>query len=281
MGKFRDSLFRRKRFLRRIRERFFVRFHMALILVATALSGLLASKVLLEAGIGSMTARYPLAVLLSYLAFFAFVRTWLWYVAAASPGGADRPRETAEGVLDALDIPVPDGLPSTVEKAIRFGGGQAGGGGAGGSFDVVAADAGGVPAPGPDAARAAVDAAGKAIEGAGEAAGDAVSGLFDADEGILPLLLLGALLAAVLGAGIYLVWQAPSILPDAAFDAALAASLLRGARRIEAPDWTAGVFRTTWKPFLWVLAVTVAVALVAGHYYPHARKIADLFTAPR
>ncbi len=281
MRKFRDNLFRRERFLKRIRERFLVRFHMALILVATALSGLLASKVLLEAGIDSMAARYPLAVLLSYLAFFVFVRTWLWHVAAASPGGTSRSRNTADRVLDSVDIPVPDGLPSTVEKAIRFGEGQAGGGGAGGSFDVVVADAGGVPAPAPDAARTAVDAAGRAVEGAGKAAGDAVSGLFDPDEGILPLLLLGALLAAVLGAGVYLVWQAPSILPDAAFDAALAASLLRGARRVEAPDWTAGVFRGTWKPFLWVLAVTVAFALVAGHCYPHARKVADLFTAAR
>ncbi len=269
----------RKSFVKRIRARFLVRFHMALILAATAMSGLLASKLLLLAGIGSMTARYPLAVLLSYLAFFVFVRIWLWYVAAASPGGADRRRDTAGRVLDAVDIPVPDGLPSTVEKAIRFGGGRAGGGGAGGSFDVAVADAGGVPAPAPDAAGAAVDAAEKAVKGAGEAAADAASGLLDPDEGILPLLLLGALLAAVLGAGIYLVWQAPSILPDAAFDAALAASLLRGARRIEAPDWTAGVFRTTWKPFLWVLAVTIAFALVAGHCFPHARKVADLFTA--
>ncbi len=270
----------RKAFVKRIRARFLVRFHMALILAATTLSGLLAAKVLLEAGIDSMTARYPLAVLLSYLAFFVFVRIWLWHVAAASPGGAHRRRDTADAVLEAVDIPVPDGLPSTAETAIRFGGGRAGGAGAGGSFDVVAGVASKVPAPGPDAAGAA-EAAGKAAGEAGTAAGEAVSGLLDPDEGLLPLLLLGALLAAVLGAGVYLVWQAPSILPDAAFDAALAASLLRGARRIDAPDWTAGVFRTTWKPFLWVVAVTIAFALIAGHYHPHARKVADLFTAAR
>lgn len=64
--------FRKKTFLRRIRTRFLVRFHMALILVGTFLSGLLASKVLLESGIGAMAVRYPLAVLVSYLAFFLF-----------------------------------------------------------------------------------------------------------------------------------------------------------------------------------------------------------------
>ncbi len=271
--------FRRQRFLTRLRKRFFVRFHMALILLGTFGSGLLASKVLLETGIGSMTVRYPLAVLLSYLAFFLFVKIWLWYVSDAPADGPDRGRDAADVVLDFVDIP---GVSSTaVEKAIRFGGGQAGGGGAGGSFDVVADAAGEVPSPVPDAARAVADTAAKAAGGAGEAAGDAVSGLFDTDDAILPLLLLAALLAAVLGAGLYLVWEAPSILPEAAFDAALAASLLRGAKRVEAPDWTAGVFRGTWKPFLWVVAVTVAFAAVAGHCFPHARKVADLFTAAR
>ncbi len=68
---------RKRSFLRRIRTRFLVRFHMALILVGTVLSGLLASKTLLESGVAAMVVRYPLAVLLSYLAFFLFVKIWL------------------------------------------------------------------------------------------------------------------------------------------------------------------------------------------------------------
>jgi hypothetical protein len=268
------ATFRKKTFLRRFRAQFFVRFHMALILVGTALSGLLASKALLAAGAWSMTVRYPLAVLLSYLAFFLFVKIWLWHVSASPPGGPARSPDAAEIATDVVDLPFSPS--SAVEKAIRFGGGQAGGGGAGGAFDAAANVAARAAVPVPDAAVAA-DAAGKAAAGAADAAGEAASGLLDADELVLPLVLLCALLAAVLGAGIYLVWEAPSILPDAAFDAALAASLLRGAKRVEAPDWTAGVFRATWKPFLWVVAVTVAFALVAGLYFPHARKIADMF----
>jgi len=260
--------FRRKTFLRRIRARFLVRFHMALILVGTFLSGLLASKVLLEAGVDAMAVRYPLAVLLSYLAFFLFVKIWLRHVSPVSPEAPDRAADAVDGVLDVVDLA--GGPSSAVEKAIRFGGGQAGGGGAGGAFDVVA-DVGGGTA----------DAAGKAAAGAGEAAGEIASGILDADECALPLILLGALLAAVFGAGLYLIWQAPSILPEAAFDAALAASLLRGAKRIDAPDWTGGVLRATWKPFLWIAAVTLAVALAAAHYFPHARRLADLFLAAR
>ena len=269
--------FRKNTFLRRIRTRFLVRFHMALILVGTFLSGLLASKVLLESGVAAMGVRYPLAVLFSYLAFFLFVKTWLRYISPALPEGPDRAADAADGVLDVVDLV--GGPSSPVEKAIRFGGGQTGGGGAGGAFDAAADVAGGSAGPAPDAASAAVEAAGDAAAGAGKAAGEAAAGLLDPDECVLPLILLGALLAAVFGAGIYLVWQAPSILPEAAFDAALAASLLRGAKRIDAPDWTGSVFRATWKPFLWIVAVTLAFALAAGHYFPHARKIADLFTA--
>lgn len=265
---------RKTTFLRRFKARFFVRFHMALILAGTALSGLLASKVLLEAGVWSMTVRYPLAVLLSYLAFFLFIRIWLWHVSTTPPGGPGRAAKAADAALDVVDFPVSPA--SAAEKAIGFGGGRAGGGGAGGAFDAAANVAARAAAPVPDAAVAA-DATGRAAAAAADTAGEAASGLLDADELLLPLILLAALLAAVLGAGIYLVWEAPSILPEAAFDAALAASLLRGARRVEAPDWTAGIFRATWKPFLWVVAVTVAFALVAGLYFPHAKKIADLF----
>lgn len=269
--------FRKETFLRRIRARFLVRFHMALILVGTFLSGLLASKVLLESGVDAMAVRYPLAVLLSYLTFFLFVKIWLRYISPASPGGPDRPADAVDGVLDVVDLV--GGPSSPIEKAIRFGGGQAGGGGAGGAFDDVADVAGGAADAAGKAAGAAADAAGKAAAGAGEAAGEVASGILDADEWVVPLVLLGALLAAVFGAGLYLIWQAPSILPEAAFDAALAASLLRGAKRIDAPDWTGGVFRTTWKPFLWIAAATLAFALAAARFFPHARKIADLFTS--
>jgi len=166
-------------------------------------------------------------------------------------------------LLPLREDPAPLYLPGFAGAA-----GQTGGGGAGGAFDVVADVVGGT-----------ADAAGKAAAGAGEAAGEVASGILDADECVLPLILLGALLAAVFGAGLYLIWQAPSILPEAAFDAALAASLLRGAKRIDAPDWTGGVFRATWKPFLWIAAATLAFALAAAHYFPHARKLADLFTS--
>ncbi len=184
-----------------------------------------------------------------------------------------------DGVIDLVDLS--GGPVSPAEQAIRFGGGRAGGGGAGGAFDVAADVTGGNAGPVSDAAGAAADAVGKTAAGTGKAAGKAALGLLDADEGGLALLLLGTLLALVAAAGGYLIWQAPSILPEAAFDAALAASLLRGAKRLDAPDWTAGVFRATWKPFLWVVAVTVAFALAASRYFPHATKIAEIFTAAR
>lgn len=71
--------------MRRVQERFFLRFHMSLILMATVLSGLLCAKLLLLTDVDNIVIRYPLAVLCAYLVFFLFVKMWLLYLSAAQP----------------------------------------------------------------------------------------------------------------------------------------------------------------------------------------------------
>lgn len=73
-------IMKRHKFTTYIKERFFLRFHMSLILTATALSGLLATKVLLLLNVKEMLIRYPLAVVFSYLVFFALIKIWLLYI---------------------------------------------------------------------------------------------------------------------------------------------------------------------------------------------------------
>src|SRR5262245_42717796 len=68
------------RLKRDIVNRFFVRTHMALIVSGTVSSALLATALLHLLGVQSMAIRYPLAVLVSYLAFFLLVRGWIAYV---------------------------------------------------------------------------------------------------------------------------------------------------------------------------------------------------------
>lgn len=75
----------KRRFVAGVRQGFWVRFHMALILTAVALAGAVANKLMLRAGLESMAARYPLAILASYAVFFVMVRVWIAYVRAADP----------------------------------------------------------------------------------------------------------------------------------------------------------------------------------------------------
>jgi len=73
----------RERLTRFLKERFFLRFHMSLILTGTALSGLIVSWALLHLNVSSLLLRYPLSVICSYLAFFGFIKLCLLYMTSS------------------------------------------------------------------------------------------------------------------------------------------------------------------------------------------------------
>jgi hypothetical protein len=261
------QLQKKDRFGRFLKDRFFLRFHMLLILTATALSGLLATKVLLLLHVKSMLVRYPIAVVFSYLAFFGFVKLWLFYL-ASSGGGRGTVKRITDGAADIPDIsdfftggssrpPVPFG-----------GGGNFGGGGASGIFE-QGADI--VHKAAPETLSSSPSGVGS---GVADAAGDAVSGIFE-DAGKV-LLILGILLALVFGAGIYLIYQAPVILSEAAFQCILATSLARRMKKMDDPDWMGSVFRATAVPFLFVCVIAFVAAYVAHSAYPPASKMSEV-----
>src|ERR1700730_16694872 len=64
----------------RILHGYCVRVHMALIVTAVVVSGVLSSKLLLGSGVHSLRLRYPVAVAVSYLVFLLLIRVWIWYV---------------------------------------------------------------------------------------------------------------------------------------------------------------------------------------------------------
>ena len=76
---------------------------------------------------------------------------------------------------------------------------------------------------------------------------------------VLGLIVL-ALVAALLGGAVHLIWIAPDMLSDAAFSAMLSAGVLPGLHRANEPDWEGRVFRAT----LPVLAIVMAVVLAAA-----------------
>jgi len=255
--------------MRHLRERFFLRFHMSLILMATGLSGLLASKMLLLLQMDNIVIRYPLTVLCSYLAFFLFVKLWLAYMSASQ--AFNGPNIQGNVLSDLPNLPGGGSGPDVELPKFGGGGGTGGGGGATGAFDGQATNVqmAFVP-PSPGAADSA--------SGVGNAVGDAASGSLDFDGDGVILIAIGVLLAAIFGSAIYLVYIAPHILSEAAFNFLLGTSLIRSYRKINHPDWMGSVFKDTYKPFLVVLLFSFAAAWVIHSYAPDLTKISDLFT---
>jgi hypothetical protein len=260
-------------------ERFFVRFHMTLILSGVFASGIVTSKLLLELGVRSMLSRYLIAVVVSYALFFMFVRIWLWYVTEIPTREPSQSRSSPDNgdLLEFGDLPidlvVKHGSASVGSGAPFGGGGDFGGGGATdmwGSNEVPAPSAQSVPAGSGFRISSATSNSGGSRGG---------SGGWDIDLGdeAVVLVALGLLVFAILGGGAYLIYMAPEILAEAAFQAVLAAGLVKASRRIDEPGWMGSVLRSTWIPFAIVLTMTVALGWAAQHYYPEATKLADIF----
>jgi hypothetical protein len=245
-----------RRFQRRIAQRFFVRFHMSLILTAVIASGVLSSKGLLELGVHSLRLRYPLAVLASYVVFLLLVRIWIWYIRVCCTGvRVSGGGNSGSGGNISIDLDG-EGIDSGTGGFRGFGGGDSGGGGATGSWDSDVASEPTSSSWLPD-----LDIGG----------GD--------DNGWLVLLLLAALVLAIVGAGGYLVWAAPHILPEAASQAILAPVLAHAARK-QQHTWIDGVFRSTWIPLLIILILATALGWAAHHHCPAATRLIDAVRCP-
>jgi len=278
---------KKKRFREFIQKKLFLRLHMFLILTGTFLAGLLATKLLLVFDVKEMILRYPVALLAAYLAFFLCVKLWLIYISAL--------RKEKGSYADALDLFGPD-LPapsiSSDIGGVAGGGGEFGGAGASGAFDLpagaahdVAVEAATSTAAETASSVAAETAGSVAAETAGSAAAEAggsaaaeVGGsvLGEAGGGCLVLIALVGILALIFGAGIYLLYEAPAILSEAAFELFLAAGLIRSMKKMDNPDWMGSVFRTTVGPFLIVVFLTMLFAVSANHFYPDATKFSEV-----
>lgn len=254
-------------FICRLRERYSLRFHMSLILLATALCGLLASKLLLVLHMENIVIRYPLAVICSYMAFFVFIKLWLAYVSASQSFSCP---DTAGNAFPNIPISSSGGPgPDTLLFNFRGGGGASGGGGATGTFEGPTADTSFVPSS---------SGSGGASSGIDDTASDAVSGIFDSDDAGVILIAIGILLAAIFGASIYIIYIAPHLLSEAAFNFLLGSSLVGSYKKISHPDWIGSVFKDTYKPFFCVLLVSFGAAWFIHSHAPEIIKLSDLLT---
>jgi hypothetical protein len=249
---------RRQQFVSWFQDRFFLRFHMTVILGFTFLAGLGVTKLFLEAGNTTLALRYGTAVVASYLAFLMLLKAWLWYV-------DDRPGRDADAgdVVDLVDVgsDLVSGVGRGVAREFEGGGGSFGGGGASRSFADVGGTGGG--------------------SSGGGGVSDVLSGVGVDDEGCVLVLVIVVAVVGIAVSGLYLVYAAPGILAEAAFEALLASSLLRGARRAESPHWVGGVVKSTILPFLGIFVLATGFGWFAGEHCPLARRVVDVLECAR
>lgn len=267
----------KRRLTQRIRKSYFVRFHMVLILSATVISGVICSKVLSMLGVTCMPIRYGIAIIVSYLLFFLFVKLWLLYIGMGRLFRSKKDKGKGGSSWGDL-IPSYGGSGSSSEapRFSGFGGGGSGGGGAGQAF-----------AEGNPSVAVPVGVGGNPVAAGGSHGGggsilDGVSSL--GDEGflkILAIVLLAALVLSVVIVGGYLIWCAPIILSDAAFHMLLVAGLSRKVRRVREGNWEISILKATWWGFLLILLAAVAFGIAAQLYNPAAVTVKDLFTSAR
>jgi hypothetical protein len=248
---------------RSLAARFWLRFHMSVMLFAAFGSGFLTSYGLLRAGVDATLVRWPLGALVGYVVLCYCMRLWLAYIGVRPLWlGSGRSRDDGSYLPD---LPwSPGGGGGTGGGGVfRGGGGGSGGGGASGSFgDAVRLSGGG--------------------KSSGSGSGSGLSLDLGDGDGVALLVLVVvvlALVAALGGSVIYLVASAPHLLADVAFGAALTGGIAPAARRVAhaGEDWRGSVLKATWKPFAIIVGVLIAAGLALGHYFPAARTLGEAF----
>ena len=127
-----------------------------------------------------------------------------------------------------------------------------------------------------DAIDLSLDVAASGSWETGSGGGSSFDPASDADELVVVILFL-ALVAALLFAGIYLIWSAPAILTEAAFEAALVGALARRAKKIDSPGWVGAVSKATALPFLGILVLAMTLGWVVQKACPEATRMRDAF----
>lgn len=124
-------------------------------------------------------------------------------------------------------------------------------------------------------AEVAIEAPSAALELAADGGAEGLVGAVGAlDEA--PVLLVLGVAALVLSGAALLIWNAPLILTEAAFELALVGALGARARALTRVGWSGSLLRTTALPYALTLAIALAVGWAAHAYCPSAERLRDV-----
>jgi hypothetical protein len=84
--------------------------------------------------------------------------------------------------------------------------------------------------------------------------------------------------AVICGAGVYLVYIAPELMPEVALQALLASGLAKASKNAHQAGWIESLMKKTWIPLTLVLAVVSGLGYVVHTTCPTAVKLSQAFT---
>lgn len=256
---------------------------MFVILTAVITFGLVLSKILLLSGLTNLLYRYTTVLFVSYGFFFIAMRVWLFYVLPSF-----QKKETSSGTSLDGDILTGINIPSSGDSgnSVSFEGigGKFGGGGASGSWNAGTTPAvvglNSSPVQGAGSVSSSSFSAGTPSSVSGSSSSsDAGFSLGDLDidsAGALLIFLIFIVIAAMLGGAIYIIYQAPVIMSEAAFNALLSGGMIRAAKKMRGEEWTGSVFKATWIPFTIIAGITIAAAVTLINVFPGETSIGDI-----
>ncbi len=225
------------------------RLQMMFIVMLTGLAGLLASFLMLQAGVLGMGKRYFFAMCCAYIMFLFLL--WVWM----------RMRDEAADAAD-LGLDVADAALQLSPDLPSFGGrgGSFDGGGASGNWDAASLL---------DGVGNTVGDAGKGI---GEAVGEVAGG---ADEAAIPIavVLLGL---AIVFSSLFVVWSAPVLFAELLLDGVLSAGLYSRLRNVDRRHWLETALRRTALPFLLTAALVTGAGWWMGTHAPGAHTLGQV-----
>lgn len=261
-----------KRLAAALEHRFYLRAHMSAMLIATLLAGLAATRLLAASGVNVFAVRYGVAVIVAYAVFIASVKLWLGYIALCAAAAARR-AGTSKGGDDWFDCfnlsssgsSSWSSSSSSSASSLSEGGGKFGGGGASGSWGNASPKTNVLAA-----AAAPPKHSSKSSSSSKKSSGGGGGG--DWGELMLVVLII-ALVVAVIASFAWMVWAAPTILSEAAFNAVLAGALAKHARHATRGNWVGSVMKKTMIPFALILILAILVGWWAQKVCPDARRL--------
>lgn len=228
------------------------RLEMLMLVSFTGLAGFLASYGLLNLGLNTIWLRYLLSIGIAYVVFLALLGVWLAWK-------TNKTTTNLDGLDIVTDIPFyTNGSGNANNAAFQGGGGTFDGGGASGDYISDSSSNDG-----------------------GEIIGEAFGAAAQAEEGAIPLIVIGALLVGVFSIFIVtfsVVSSAPILFSELLVDGMLSASLYKRLKGIDSHHWLESAIKRTFWPFFFATLTFVVVGWTMEYFVPNAHSLGDILS---